>query len=297
MKNLVQNGKTLSLACTSPVAVTAGSPVRFGNLTGVAITAEGDGGNISTEATVRLEGGVYSLSVTDTVGGGIAAGDSLFFADGAPPTITNNSAGYFFGFALEAVGVGATATINVLHVQSPGAGTLGAGTVGAANLAAGAAKTNLTTTPATTAELDPTLVQYAIVAVTNAQIKGLRAAPKELVAAPGAGKLLEFISATLLLDYGANVLTRPNGDEDMVVKFENAAGPVASEVTAAGFPVAAADQVCFLGKAATATMTAAGTVNKALVLHNDGTGEFGGNAGADTVLRVKVAYRVHTTAF
>lgn len=37
--------------------------------------------------------------------------------------------------------------------------------------------------------------------------------------------------------------------------------------------------------------------NKALVLHNTGDGEYGGNAGADTTMRVKIAYRVHTTGW
>ena len=35
--------------------------------------------------------------------------------------------------------------------------------------------------------------------------------------------------------------------------------------------------------------------NKALVLHNTGDGEFGGSGGS--ALRVKVAYRVHTTGW
>jgi hypothetical protein len=33
------------------------------------------------------------------------------------------------------------------------------------------------------------------------------------------------------------------------------------------------------------------------MLHNDGTAEFGGNAANDTLLRVKIAYRVHTHGF
>jgi predicted RecA/RadA family phage recombinase len=297
MKNFISDGKTFSFACTSPAAPASGNPVRIGNLVGVAVTAEGDGGNAATEATIYLDRGIFKLSVTDSVGGGIAIGDSLFLADGAPPTISNTSTGYFFGTALEAVGVGATTSIYVLKAEAPAAGALGAGVVSAANLAAGAAKANLTTTKATSGELDPTLVQYAAVAVSNAEIKGLRGAPKELVAAPGAGKYLEFISATLLLDYGSNVLTRPNADEDMVVRLKDGAGLAVSEATAAGFPVAAVDQLCTIRPAATQTMTKAQAENVALVLHNDGTAEFGGNAGADTVMRVKVAYRVHATGF
>jgi hypothetical protein len=129
----------LSVAPTNPLAVVnEGDPVRYGSMTGVALTLEGAGGNPAGVCTVDFGQRVWDLSVTDGVGGGIAVGDTLFYADGAPGTITNTSgANYFFGFALEAVGVGATATIRVLHVPSPGAGTLGAGTVATANLAAG----------------------------------------------------------------------------------------------------------------------------------------------------------------
>ncbi|MEN6533798.1 MAG: DUF2190 family protein [Bryobacteraceae bacterium] len=121
MQNYIQEGKYLSVACSNPATVTSGSPVRVGSLTGVAATAEGDGGNAATEATVQFGQGVFDLSVVDSGGAGIAIGDKLYFHDGAPPTIDNVGAGgFFFGYAVEAVGAGLTATINVLHVISPG---------------------------------------------------------------------------------------------------------------------------------------------------------------------------------
>ncbi len=124
------------IACSSPALPAAGGPVRYGNLTGVALGAEGEGGNPALQCTVDFGLRVWDLSVIDTVGGGIATGDVLFLQDGAPATIDNLSTGYFFGFALETVGAGLTATIRVLHVPSPAAGALGAGTVGTNNLAA-----------------------------------------------------------------------------------------------------------------------------------------------------------------
>jgi len=136
MKNFIQEGDFLAVPCTSPVVPASGDPVRFGDMTGVAVTNEGDGNSIAANTTVRFAGGVYSLSVTDVATGGIAVGATLFLHDGSPPTIDNVSAsGYFFGFALEAIGTGETATIRVAHVQSPGAGTLGSGTVGTSNIA------------------------------------------------------------------------------------------------------------------------------------------------------------------
>jgi len=136
MNNTVfEDAQTLSLVCDEPAAPNAGDPVRFGNLTGVAVDDE----NAAGVTVVQVGTFVSDLSVTDHVagGGGILVGDSLFYVS-ATDAIENDSAGYFFGFALEIVGNGLTATIQVLHVPSPGASTLGAGTIGAANLATGA---------------------------------------------------------------------------------------------------------------------------------------------------------------
>jgi hypothetical protein len=136
--NLVfQNAETLSVVVTDPAAPNAGDPVRYGVCTGVALTDEGDGGNIAPETTVDFGIRVWDLSVVDEVGGGIAVGAVLFYDDALDGLTNDPSGNYFFGFALEAIGIGLTATIRVLHVPSPGAGTLGAGTIATANLAAG----------------------------------------------------------------------------------------------------------------------------------------------------------------
>lgn len=141
--NLVQDrGEILkNIAASAPATPTSGSPARYGSLTGVALTNEGEGGNDSGKIT--FDGGyrIWDLLVHDSGGAGIAVGDSIFFDDtatGSPTTNLNLDSvnGYFFGFALEAISAGSQDTINVLHVPSPGAGTLGTGTVGASQLAA-----------------------------------------------------------------------------------------------------------------------------------------------------------------
>lgn len=141
--NLVKEpGWQLSVVVTNPTAPDSGDPVRFGSLTGMAITDEGDGGNAATETTVNFGQFVANFSVDDTSGSGIAVGAYVFYDDTATGTPTTNlnddSAGYFFGIALEAVGNNATTEIEVLHVPSPGAGTLGAGTIGTSHIAANA---------------------------------------------------------------------------------------------------------------------------------------------------------------
>ncbi len=132
------------------------------------------------------------------------------------------------------------------------------------------------------------------VEVSNAQIKTLRAAPKELVAAPGADKMIEFVSAVLILDYGTNVLTEDA--DNLVIQYST--GPdLTAAIEATGFIDAAADTIC-IAKAAdlVGTAAAASVVNKSVVLFNTGGDEYAGNAGADTTMTVKVTYRIHTVA-
>jgi len=163
-----------------------------------------------------------------------------------------------------------------------------AGGSGVANAMSG----DVTITNTGVTSLAETTIKYATVNITNAQIKGLRASPKELVAAQGANKIIEFVSAVLFLDYGANVLTE--SADNMAVRYENTTGALASQaIEATGFIDAAADTLTNALPKIDAIVAAASGLNKALVLHNTGDGEYAGNVGADTVMKVKVAYRVH----
>ncbi len=122
-------GYSLSVAATNPTTPTSGVPVRYGTLTGVAVTDEGEGGNASTKTTIDFGPGVFDLVVDDDLGGGIAVGDPVWYNDtasGSPATNLNNKptgAEAFFGYALEAVTANATTRINVMHVPpgKPGA--------------------------------------------------------------------------------------------------------------------------------------------------------------------------------
>jgi hypothetical protein len=77
------------------------------------LTTDQDAGDNS--ASVDF-GGVYDLSVKGIDGGGnsaVAAGDILYYTDADSPPISKKATGVRFGYALEAVGSGATATIEV----------------------------------------------------------------------------------------------------------------------------------------------------------------------------------------
>lgn len=119
-------GYHLSLVCSHPAAPVSGGPVRIGKITGVAEGAEGAGGNGATQTSVYVGPGVFSLSVDDDAGTGIAVGDAIYYQDGAtgtPATNLNNNATTpeaFFGYALEAIAANGTATIRVLHTLQQG---------------------------------------------------------------------------------------------------------------------------------------------------------------------------------
>lgn len=137
------------------------------------------------------------------------------------------------------------------------------------------------------------VLKVVTVSVTNAQIKALRAAPKSLVAAPGATKWLEFLSAWLVLDYGSDVLTE--SADNMAVRYTNGSGAIVSQtIEATGFIDQAADTYTNALPKADAIVAAASALNQALVLHNVGDGEYGGNATADTLMKVRIAYLEHT---
>jgi hypothetical protein len=142
--------------------------------------------------------------------------------------------------------------------------------------------------------LNESAVRYAETSLTNAQMLALRGTPIEVVAAPGAGKVIEFLSAVLLFDRtGAYT----ESDDNLAFKYVDGSGQQASQtIEATGFVDAAADAIINAIAKPDTLLTVAQSVNKALVLHNVGNGEFGGGNAAN-VVRVKVAYRVHTTGF
>ena len=152
------------------------------------------------------------------------------------------------------------------------------------------------TAAVTSPKLDATTIQYAEVTVSSAQLLAIRATPIVMVAAPGAGKFVEFLSAVLLLDFNAAAYVITAGADDLAFKYINGAGVTASTaIDTAGFLDQVADRaVHSRPNAAPPPWTAAQIVNQALVLHNVGANEF---TVGDSPVRVKIAYRVHATGW
>ena len=139
-----------------------------------------------------------------------------------------------------------------------------------------------------------TVIYYDTVELSNADIKALRATKKELVATPGAGYFVEVVSVALILDYGTNVLSE--SEDNLVVEYATSGDDITAAIEMTGFIDQVADTVMIVGPTnPLAANAAADMASNAVQLFNTGDGEFGDNAGADTTMTVKIAYRIHAT--
>jgi hypothetical protein len=109
----VQAVHTLSAVCSHPATPASGDPVRIGELTGSALTAERSDG--TTTVVIGRHIATHSVKGVDAGGNSaVAIGDVIYYVDADTPVLSKKVAGRKFGIALEAVGAGATATIRVL---------------------------------------------------------------------------------------------------------------------------------------------------------------------------------------
>ncbi len=239
---------------TAPYAVSSGGGCLVGSIFGIAVA------DALISTTVQLQTvGEFTIAKTSALA--ISAGDPLYWDD----------------------------TLKVVNKTSSGV-QVGVATVAAANPSS---TVQMRLTSGYSGTIGESVIRQASISITNAQIKALRATPKTLVAAQGATKYLEFISLVMYLDYGSNVFTEST--DNMAVRFTDGSGAIVSQaIEATGFIDAAADTITNGLPKIDAIVSAAASLNQALVLHNTGDGEYGGNAGADTVIRAIVTYRIHT---
>lgn len=112
----MDNGRYISGAATLPATPVSGDPVMLGQIPGVALTGEAQGGNAAGEITIDT-GGVYNLAVGGVDGSGnsaVAIGDILYYDTAATPKINKDvTNGIRFGYALGTVNSAGTGTIPV----------------------------------------------------------------------------------------------------------------------------------------------------------------------------------------
>jgi len=133
-------------------------------------------------------------------------------------------------------------------------------------------------------------LQTIKVTLTAAEIKALAGSPKVIVPAPGAGKALSFIGATLRLVAGSEVLSE-NAD-NLAIKYKGGTGLQVSEtIEMTGFIDQSADTIINVVPIKDAKQTSANIANEELFLVNLAD-EFAGNASNDAELVVVLTYRV-----
>lgn len=136
-----------------------------------------------------------------------------------------------------------------------------------------------------------------VVTVTATQIRNLAAAPKELVAAPGATKALVFRGALVSYRGGSNAFDSVGAGEDLAVRYENGSGALCSAALDTTTDInfgATTDANATLAKLATTVIV---PLNKSLVLDNIGGGELAAaddDANGDGIVTVVIEYEVHT---
>lgn len=94
-----EDGDNLSVVCSHPATPASGDPVRYGEMVGVAQTAEQTDGK--TSVTFK---GVHLLSVKGIDQSGnsaVAVGDRLYYTDADTPPISKKNTGRPVGFAVE----------------------------------------------------------------------------------------------------------------------------------------------------------------------------------------------------
>jgi hypothetical protein len=126
-------------------------------------------------------------------------------------------------------------------------------------------------------------VREVDIKVTTAELLALNATPKTLVAAPGSGKVLQFMGAVGFLDYNTATYT---GNGKLRIHYTNGSGTAVSDEVAAAALAHQADD-CYEEFAKNTAETEL-TVNAALVLC-EATGEM---TTGNSPLYMKVFYRI-----
>ncbi len=145
-----------------------------------------------------------------------------------------------------------------------------------------------------TSTLPTSIDNTVIVDIDSDEIRAIESTPITLVAAPGATKYLEFVSATLILDYGTVTFDDAAGDGNLVIGYVDENGIQASQdIEANAFIDATVDTFTTAIPKKDVISAASVSVNKALVIYNDAAAYTG--ATADSVIQVIVQYRTHTS--
>lgn len=132
----------------------------------------------------------------------------------------------------------------------------------------------------------------SITTLSTAQVNGLRAAPITVVAAQGAGTIIEIVSVVITYDYATAAFTVA-GDEDLIIEYADGTDATAS-IESAGFLDQADDEVRFYLNSLAAGADLEALIDQGLRIFNTGAGETADGGGE---VDIRVTYRVYKTGF
>jgi len=137
---------------------------------------------------------------------------------------------------------------------------------------------------------DPRLmVRTRRITISSVQVLALRATPKVLVTAQGAGRLIQLLPSVLEINPGTVAYTETA--DNLAVKYTDGSGVAVSQtIEMTSFITRTARGFTSIQPLVDGIVADSGALNQALVLHNTGDGEFGG--GGNGTLTVWLAYRV-----
>lgn len=134
---------------------------------------------------------------------------------------------------------------------------------------------------------DETTVMIATGTIANAAVRTLNATPANVIAAPGAGKYIRVLSCYWRLNYTAPQFDAAAAGDTLVLRSENASGPILTDDVAGNTIGAASANYEVIVSAAAEQVVA---TNKAIVAHIT-TGEWYSSAGGSS-LTYKVYYQI-----
>lgn len=212
-------------------------------------------------------------------------------------TATTNIVGVAGIFSGAVSGTTATFTGNLIAVGGAFSGAVSGTTatftstvVGVAGTFSGAVAVTGTTT--TTGGLilgaARSTIKEVQVEISLSELQNLASAPKALVAAPGAGKYIQYLGGALILNFVTTAMDDAAADGNLTI-IEETSGTVRSlTIEADGLVDATADALITVKPLATDLVLVA---NKGLLLDNDGA-EFTIVGGGDSTMTAIVQYRI-----
>jgi hypothetical protein len=129
-------------------------------------------------------------------------------------------------------------------------------------------------------------IQYVTVEISNTELEALNTTPKELVAAPGAGKAIEFISAALFYDWNTADF---NTQGDLTIYSETTETAYSDTIDGGDFLLGSADAYRLVQALSDDVQL---DVNEAIVIQVDTADPTDPGTAAGS-LTVKVSYRIH----